>query len=166
MSMRAKKALIGVVSVTLLTTVVLIKPWEGRDLNAYKDIVGVWTICDGETLNVKPGMVKTSAQCDAMTLSRVENDFYQPISKCIRNYKRAPISLQASLLSASYNVGVGAICRSTAAKLTGTAQYKAACYAITRFNRAGGRVIRGLQLRREFGDKSRIGELELCLAGL
>jgi hypothetical protein len=37
---------------------------------------------------------------------------------------------------------------------------------MTWFNRAGGRVIVGLKKRREMGDASRMGELELCLEGL
>jgi lysozyme len=166
MSARAIKALAGAATAVALATTVLIQPWEGRELRAYQDIVGVWTICDGETLNVKPGMVKTNAECDAMTLRRVENDFYKPLTKCIKGYTAAPVSLQASLLSAAYNVGVRAICTSTAAKLAAAKRYVESCHAITRFNRAGGKVIRGLKLRREYGDASRIGELELCLAGL
>jgi lysozyme len=166
MSARALKALASGLGVVALATGALIQPWEGRELKAYKDIVGVWTICDGETLNVKPGMVKTNAECDAMTARRVEKDFYIPLTKCIPGYTKAPVSLQASLLSAAYNVGTGAICKSTAAKYTAKGTYRAACDAITRFNRAGGKVIRGLKLRREYGDKNRMGELELCLAGL
>ncbi|WP_454623470.1 hypothetical protein [Brucella anthropi] len=40
------------------------------------------------------------------------------------------------------------------------------CNAMTAFNRAGGKVGEGLRKRRERGDAQRIGELELCLAGL
>ena len=166
MSKRAAKALAGAAGAVALAITALIQPWEGRELRAYKDIVGVWTICDGETKGVKPGMVKTNAECDAMLLRRVENDFYRPLTKCIVNYTSLPLSLQASLLSASYNVGVGAICKSTAARLARAKQYRASCEAVTKFNRAGGKVVRGLKLRREYGDASRIGELELCLEGL
>lgn len=166
MSARAAKALATAAGAIALATTWLIQPWEGRSLVAYQDIVGVWTICDGETQGVKPGMKKTHAECDAMILRRVENDFYKPLTKCIKGYTTAPVSLQASLLSAGYNVGVRAICASTAAKLTAVKRYEEACHAITRFNRAGGKVVRGLKLRREYGDKNRIGELELCLEGL
>lgn len=166
MSARAAKALAAATGVVALATTYLIQPWEGRRLTAYQDIVGAWTICDGETQGVKPGMKKTHAECDAMTLRRVENDYYKPLTKCIKGYTAAPVSLQASLLSAAYNVGVRAICTSTAARLAAARRYEEACHAITRFNRAGGRVIRGLKLRREYGDKNRIGELELCLEGL
>lgn len=123
MSRRAAKALAGAAGVVALAITTLIQPWEGRSLTAYRDIVNVWTICDGETKGVKPGMVKTNAERDAMLLKRVENDFYRPLTKCIANYTGLPVSLQASLLSASYNVGVGAICNSTAARLARAEQY-------------------------------------------
>lgn len=38
---------------------------EGRSLISYQDPAGVWTICDGETLGVKPGERRSEAQCDA-----------------------------------------------------------------------------------------------------
>lgn len=165
-SKRSLAALAGATGVVALSIGALIKPWEGRELKAYRDIVGVWTICDGETKGVKPGMVKTHAECDAMLLRRVENDFYKPLTKCIKGYESAPVSWQASMLSLAYNVGTGAACGSTAARLARAKAWADSCRAMTRFNRAGGRVVKGLKLRREYGDASRMGELELCLAGL
>lgn len=166
MSKRARNAIIGATGAVVLAVTALIQPWEGKENRAYRDIVGVWTICYGETQGVKPGMVRTDAECEAMVLERVERDYYRPLTKCIKGYTAAPVSLQASLLSAAYNVGVRAICTSTAAKLAAASRFEEACRAITRFNRAGGKVVRGLKLRREYGDASRIGELELCLEGL
>lgn len=166
MSKRARNAIIGATGAVALAVTALIQPWEGKENRAYRDIVGVWTICYGETQGVKPGMVRTDAECEAMVLERVERDYYRPLTKCIKGYTTAPVSLQASLLSAAYNVGVRAICASTAAKLAAARRFEEACHAITRFNRAGGKVVRGLKLRREYGDASRIGELELCLEGL
>lgn len=165
-SKRAVAAIAGATTAVALSIGALIKPWEGRELKAYKDIVGVWTICDGETKGVKPGMVKTNAECDAMLIARVENDFYKPLTKCIQGYEAKPVSWQASMLSLAYNVGTGAACGSTAARLARAGDLAGSCRAMTRFNRAGGKVIKGLKLRREYGDANRMGELELCLAGL
>jgi lysozyme len=53
-SKRATAAIAGAAGAVALSIAALIKPWEGRELKAYKDIVGVWTICDGETKGVKP----------------------------------------------------------------------------------------------------------------
>ena len=44
--------------------------------------------------------------------------------------------------------------------------YVQSCKAATAFNKAGGRMIIGLAMRREMGDASRIGEGELCVSGL
>lgn len=166
MSKRAKAALAGGIGVIALSISALISPWEGRSLVAYPDIVKVWTICDGETQGVKPGMTATNAQCDAMLLRRVENDFYKPLTSCIVGFKAAPVSWQAAAVSLSYNVGVRAACSSTAAQLARQGRFKESCSAMTRFNRAGGRVVPGLQRRRENGDANRIGEYELCVEGL
>lgn len=166
MSKRARNALIGATGAVALAVTALIKPWEGKENYAYRDVVGVLTICYGETEGVKPGMFKTDAQCDEMVLRRVEQDYYKPLIKCLKGFPGYPLSLQASLTSAAYNVGVRAICTSTAGRLAIAGRYKDACHAITRFNRAGGKVLRGLKLRREYGDASRMGELELCLEGL
>lgn len=144
----------------------LIKPWEGLHLSAYKDIVGVWTICYGETKGVKPGMRKTRAECEAMLTQRVTADYYTPLTKCVPGFTRAPVSVQASLTSGAYNFGVGAACKSTAARHVAAGRYHAACLAQTAFNKAGGRIVRGLVNRREMGDAQRLGEAELCVSGL
>lgn len=167
MSKRARAALAAGLGVVALTATYLASPWEGRENRAYWDRLGkVWTICDGETKGVKPGMWKSDAECKAMLMTRLENDFRKPLQRCIPGFDAAPLGWQAAILDLSYNVGVGAACGSTAARLGRAGQWRASCHAMTRFNRAGGQVVQGLKLRREFGDQSRIGELELCLAGL
>lgn len=70
------------------------------------------------------------------------------------------------MLDAAYNVGTGAICGSTAARRARAGNHAGACQALTWFNKAGGKRIRGLVLRREYGDAARIGEYELCMTGL
>jgi GH24 family phage-related lysozyme (muramidase) len=101
-----------------------------------------------------------------MLETRLENDFRKPLQKCIVTFDLAPISVQASMLDLSYNVGIGAACKSTAARRMTERKWRDACHAMTLYNRAGGKVIDGLKKRREYGDGQRIGELELCLAGL
>lgn len=167
MSKRAKTALASGLGVVAMVATYLAGPWEGKENLAYYDRLGkVWTVCYGETLNVKKGDQFSDKECLEKLYTRLERDYRKPLSKCITNFIAAPISLQASLLDAGYNVGVSAICRSTAAKRTMAKDYRGACEAVTRFNRAGGKVVEGLKRRREYGDANRIGELELCLAGL
>lgn len=144
----------------------LIKPWEGLELRSYRDVVGVWTICYGETEGVKPGMTKTREQCEDMLLQRVIKDYYRPLKACIRDFDKVPISVGATAISGAYNFGVAGMCRSTAAAYIRAGQYRQACEAQTAWNKAGGRIVNGLVKRREMGDAQRIGEAELCVSGL
>lgn len=166
MSKRAKMALAGTATAVVLASIVLIKPWEGQELVAYRDAVGKLSICYGETKGVTPGQRATPAQCERMLAERVQRDFYEPLRQCIAGFDLKPVSWQAAAISLSYNVGVSAVCRSTAARLAREGRYRESCEAMTAFNRAGGKVLRGLVLRREDGDATRIGERELCLEGL
>lgn len=166
-SKRAKAALASGLGLVALTATYLTAPWEGTKNLAYWDSLGkVWTVCTGETKGVKKGDRYTDEQCAAMLYETLEKDYRRPLQACVKGYDKLPLSLQASMLDAGYNVGVGAICRSTAARRVEAGDYKGACNALTWFNKAGGKTIRGLVLRRENGDATRIGELELCLAGL
>lgn len=150
----------------VLTQKTLVQPWEGRKLKAYKDIVGVVTICDGDTENVKMGMVETPAGCDRRLEKRLKKDFYPALVKCIPGFAVKPLSWQAAMVSLAYNVGNGAACKSTAARLGKQNKYYDSCIAATAFNKAGGKVVNGLVKRREMGDTIRIGEAELCVSGL
>lgn len=166
-SKRAKAALASGLGLIALTATYLTEPWEDTKNLAYYDKLGkVWTVCTGETLGVKKGDSYTDAECRTMLYARLEKDYHKPLQRCVKGFDQAPISVQASVLDLSYNVGVGAVCSSTAARRITAKDYAGACEAMTRYNRAGGKVINGLKKRREEGDAQRIGERELCLAGL
>lgn len=142
-------------------------PWEGLVLKSHWDpFAKIWDICYGETQGIGPGMTKTRAECKDMLLRRVHDDYYQVIMQCSPNLAKSPISVRASMISGSYNFGVGAWCRSTAKARIEAGQWRAACEAQTAFNRVGGQIVRGLVNRREMGDTQRIGEAELCVSGL
>lgn len=152
------------------------QPWEGRHLTAYLDTIAtkpVWTICDGDTNNLRKGMVETHAGCDKRLAVRTERDFRPALVKCVTNWDKQPLSWRGSMLSLAWNVGSSATCRSTAVRIVNDAErlgrtpnYQASCEAATAFNRAGGRVVRGLVLRREMGDAHRVGEAEVCVSGI
>ncbi|MDR6434600.1 GH24 family phage-related lysozyme (muramidase) [Brucella pseudogrignonensis] len=101
-----------------------------------------------------------------MLIKNLEAGFRQPLRKCIRTFDQAPISVQASMLDLSYNVGTGAACKSTAVKRLADKQWRLAYHAMTAFDRAGCKAVEGLRKRREMDDSKRIGELELCLVAL
>lgn len=149
--------LLGVIAASLL--MVTIPKDEGTEYRAYRDIVGVWTICNGDTNNVRPGMVETKEGCQR----RLEEQLIAhaaPVMRCTprlgevgRDYQRA------AAVSLAYNIGVSAYCRSTVDRRFDAGNWRGGCDAILMWNKAGGRVVRGLVLRRQ-------REREICLRGL
>lgn len=148
---------------------VLVKPWEGRSLHAYLDTIArpaVWTICDGDTTNVGPGTLETPAGCDKRLASKIARDYRAKLTACIPNWSKAPLPWRAMMNSLAWNIGPGAACGSTAARLGRAGHWQESCVAATAFNRAGGRMVVGLARRRGMGDATRIGEGELCASGV
>lgn len=146
----------------------ILQPWEGRSLKAYLDRhpkVPVWTICDGDTENVSPGMVTTHADCDARVARRMEREFRPQLAACIAEWDDKPLALRGSMLSLAWNIGTAATCKSTAARLARQGHYRAACEAATAFVKSGGKELPGLVARRGMGDAQRPGEGEVCASG-
>lgn len=151
---KIKAAATGIAAAVAIA-VGVIQPWEGRSLVPYRDIVGVLTWCDGETKG-KPKAIYTDAECDLITereVARYEVD----IRPCLP--ADLPPKTRAAFISAAYNIGAGAFCRSSMARLAKAGNLRAACDALLRWNRAGGREVRGLTNRRT-------AERRLCLEGL
>jgi GH24 family phage-related lysozyme (muramidase) len=152
-----------------LAVTALVQPWEGRSLHAYLDMIAkppVWTICDGDTNNVKPRMVETPEGCNKRLVVKITRDYRPKLVACIPGFAAKPVSWRAMMDSLAWNIGTGAACKSTAAKLGIAGKFWDSCIAATAFNKAGGRVVIGLVNRRGMGDTSRIGEAELCVSGL
>lgn len=146
---------------TLKIAVPFIAREEGERLVAYRDIVGLWTICDGETEGVHAGMTMTQAQCRALLKKRAAE-----YRRGLHGYftfatidRRLPPTRDAAYTSTAYNCGVTAIGRSTATRRLNAGNIAGGCQALTWWKRAGGRVIRGLFERRK-------REQELCMMGV
>lgn len=149
----------GGVSILLASALMVgdVREREGREYKPYKDIVGVATVCDGITgPDVIPGKVYTDAECNALTIKHVEAHGERLLG-CIK--VRITQGYYEALNSWAYNVGVGAACGSTLMRLLNQGQYRAACDQLLRWNKAGGREVRGLTLRRQ-------AEREQCLNGI
>ncbi|MES0880497.1 lysozyme [Roseibium sp. SCP14] len=138
--------------------IALVGAWEGLRLTAYRDVVGVPTVCYGETYGVKLGDKYTKAECDAM-LMRSLRKHEAGMRKCLKNPDAIPGKSYVAFVSLTYNIGVGAFCRSTARKRLNRGDVRGACNAAKWFNKAGGRTIKGLVNRRA-------AEHRLCLEGL
>lgn len=152
----------------LLATTYLVRPWEGRALRAYADPATggkPWTICDGDTEGVRPGMVETPEGCNKRLIRRMMQ-FRRALVACIAGFAAKPLSWRGMMLSLAWNIGAPRACDSTVARLGREGHYGESCNAATAFNRANGRVFIGLVNRREMGDASRTGEGEMCVTGL
>lgn len=153
-----KKVSSAVVAAVILAATPFIAKWEGLETTAYRDIVGVPTVCYGETRGVRMGDSYTKAECMKM-LQVAVGEYYSKLEPCMTN-KNMPVGVQASLLELSYNVGTGAVCKSTMMKLANAGRYKEACNELGKWVKAGGETVRGLQNRRAES------KTKLCLKGL
>lgn len=126
-------------------TVAFVGGWEGLQTTAYRDVVGVWTVCYGETEGVKKGDRYSVEQCRAMLVRRLE-DYAGPVERCIT--RPMPDTTFIAFTSLAYNIGTGGFCGSSVARLYNEGRPREACEAMMRFNRAGGVVWRGLTNRR------------------
>ncbi len=124
---------------------------EGNRLTAYRDSVGILTVGVGHTSaagppTVTPGMTITAAQSDEI-LSRDLATFERAVSNSVK----VPITQNQfnALVSLAFNIGGGAFAKSTLVRRLNTGDYTGAANQFLRWNRAGGKVLRGLVTRRE-----------------
>lgn len=140
------------------SVVALVSGFEGLRTYAYRDPVGIPTICFGETRGVKMGDHKTPAECRDMLISRLA-EFETGMRKCLASPDTIPDNAYAAFLSASYNIGTGAFCKSSIARKANAGDIRGACDALLAWDKAGGFRLPGLT-------KRRAKERELCLRGI
>jgi lysozyme len=157
MSLKNKVSKGAAVVVVALATP-FIAQWEGLETTAYRDIVGVPTVCYGETRGVKMGDTYTKEQCFQM-LNKAVGDYYKDLQPYMKN-PNIPVGVQASLLELAYNVGVSKAGGSTMMNLANQGKYKEACNELRKWVKADGQTVQGLVNRRS-GSK-----VQLCMKGL
>lgn len=134
----------------------MVKSSEGLRTNAYRDPVGIPTICFGETLGVRMGDTATVAECENMLGGRLEG-FLVEMRSCTT--ADLPPKTEAAFLSFTYNLGSGVYCPNIAERRINQGKLWEACAALSLYNKAGGRVLPGLVTRRA-------EERALCETGL
>lgn len=153
---------------TLDIAVPYIMKKEGIRLTAYRDIVGVWTICGGITaaagIRVYPGMTMSMDRCVELMRVKVAEyragvqRYFTPATIALR----LPPTRDTAYTSLAYNIGIGTTGKSTAVRRLNAGDIRGGCEAITWFSKvktaAGYRVVRGLFERRK-------DEKRLCLIG-
>lgn len=154
-----KKTLIGVMGAAAAALfTVTVTQWEGDELVGYRDIVGVATACRGVTgQGVEVGRRYTPAECEVLN-EVVAIKHVEPVLACTPNLAGHPEQLAAAA-SLAYNIGAAGYCRSTVDRRFDAGDWRGACDAILAWNKAGGRVVRGLENRRR-------AERNLCLKNL
>jgi len=124
----------------------LLKFFEGCRLTAYQDSVGVWTIGYGHTKGVFEGMSITQEEAEQMLLTELEE--YEGY---VEKYVTVPLTQNQfdALVVWVYNLGPTNFRKSTLLKELNSGNYTAAGQEITKWNKAGGKVLAGLVKRRE-----------------
>ena len=135
------------ISDALEQAIEIIKRFEGCRLTTYRCPAGVWTIGWGETRGVKEGDVWTLEQADEMLRQRAGECMLATLKRCPQLLREPPERL-AACTSLAYNIGTGAFGASSVARLTARREHMRAADSFLLWNKAGGRVLRGLTLRR------------------
>lgn len=146
---------------TLNIAVPFIAKEEGKRNRAYQDAVGIWTICYGSTRGVHAGMVLSDEQCLALLWVEVaqhRTGLHRYFVDDAISY-RLPPTRDAAYTSTAFNVGVVGIGKSTATRRLNAGDIAGGCQALTWFDKAGKRVLRGLFERRK-------REKALCMIGV
>lgn len=142
--------------------------FEGFSEPAYKDIIGIPTICYGETKNVHMGDRATRAECDEKLSARLV-EFNEGINKCIK--VDIPDPVRVGMVSLAYNNGAEAVCSSSIPRKIAAGDLAGACKTILDFNGVcvkrdpvtkkclEKKVIKGLVNRRKV-------EYDICMKGI
>ena len=123
----------------------LIKSHEGLRTSAYQDPVGVWTIGYGHTGTAKPGQKINEAQAEQLLRKDVGW-----AEDAVRKNVKVPLTQGQfdSLVSFTFNLGAGALGKSTLLQKLNAGDYAGAQAEFGKYVHAGGRVLPGLVRRR------------------
>jgi lysozyme len=143
------KLTVAIASVlTLAVATPFVAKWEGLKTKTYRDVVGIPTVCYGDTgPHVQMGMQFTAEECRKM-LDRRLLQYALQLDRCIAT----PLTPYqgAAVLELGYNVGTSAVCQSTMARMIREGKPASEwCAQLKRWVMAGGRRYQGLVNRRE-----------------
>lgn len=132
------------------TAISFVMKHEGLRLRAYRCPAGVWTIGYGHTRNVRPGQTITEQEARDLLAADLAALRRRLDALCRQSGGiRLTPNREAALLSFAFNVGFGALSRSTLwRKVVGNQDDPAIAAEFARWKYAGGKVMVGLVKRR------------------
>jgi lysozyme len=127
------------------TGIQLIEQFEGLRLQAYTDVVGVWTNGYGNTHGVIPGSTVTQAQAESDLLSNIAGSEY-----VVNTVVKVPLNQNQfdALVDFVFNLGSGNFQSSTLLRKLNAGDFAGANLEFPKWNHAGGVVVDGLTKRR------------------
>ena len=126
--------------------IALIKRFEGCELEAYLDSVGIPTIAYGRIKNVRMGDTCTQEQAEQWLEEELPE--YEGYIKSMVRVDLKQCQFDA-LCSWVYNLGPNNLKESTLLRVLNEGDYSSVPAEIKRWNKAGGKVLEGLMRRRE-----------------
>ena len=160
--MSIKNKVIGTaVAGAMAIAVPFLNEHEGVEYRPYKDVAGVWTVCQGITgPDVILGKVYTQRECDSLLMKHL-SIHRAAVDKALK--VNVPVSTRAALYSFSFNVGTSAMRNSTVIRRMNRGDIRGGCEALSMWNKisVGGKkvVSKGLVNRRN-------AEIKLCVSEL
>lgn len=126
--------IVGTVAATILLTVV--PQFEGTEYKAYKDIAGIWTVCQGDTKDVHAGLIETPEGC-RKRLEIQLSAHAKGMMLCTPALNQQGLDyVKAAGTSLTYNIGVGAYCHSTVDKRWDVGRWVEGCNNFISWNKA------------------------------
>lgn len=129
----------------------LIKEFEGCELGAYQDSVGIWTIGYGWTQPVDGKPIRRGMTIDRVTAERLLKTGVVQYEQAVNQLVKVAINQNQfdALVAFAYNVGVRSLSTSTLLRKLNAGDTAGAADEFLKWNRAGNQVLPGLTRRRE-----------------
>lgn len=139
--------------------VAIAAPAEGLRQYAYRDPVGILTVCYGDTHNVDPNKKYSLEECKARLTKEMLKAIEQ-VDKCVPSL---PENVLAAFGDAVYNMGSTITCNkkeSTAARMLASGNIEGACNQLPKWDKA---KVLGMNISLPGLTDRRQKERELCL---
>lgn len=126
--------------------IALIKKYEGLRLAAYRCPAGVPTLGYGSTSGIRMGMTCTESQAEQMLRKDLVR-FEAAVNRLVK--VKITQNMFDALCSFAFNLGEANLANSTLLRLLNAGDFKGASAQFERWNKAAGKVLKGLTLRRQ-----------------